>query len=499
DTADPPPAAAGENLAYVVYTSGSTGQPKGIAMRHAALANLIAWQIAEPRLAAGGRRLGFAALGFDASFREIFSALCSGGELLLVSQELRRDLAALSRRVVERGVEQLLLPAVVLERFAEELRARGPGAGSLREVLTAGEQLRPTAALRELFAGRPDRRLHHQYGPSETHMVTSYSLSGPPAGWPALPPIGRPIANVSVHLLDRAGSPVPIGVAGELHVGGAPLARGYSGRPDLTAAAFVPDPFGAAPGGRLYRTGDLARRLPDGNLEFLGRLDHQVKVRGVRIEPGEVEAVLLLHPSVAQAAVLGRADGGAARRLVAYVVRSGEDQPTAGELRAFLQGRLPEPMVPADWVFLAALPLSRNGKIDRRALPAPEPAAAAATAPRTAAEQVVAAAWQEVLGVGRVGVEDSFFELGGHSLPAVQVLARLRDVFLVEVPLRSLFATPTVAGLVAELARLSGDRARVEEIAAAFLDFEREAPGDAAAAAGAMAPRPGDAPGAGAP
>ena len=371
DALDPPPRATAENLAYVVYTSGSTGQPKGVAMRHAALANLIAWQVGEPRLRAGGRRLGFAALGFDASFRELFSALCSGGELVLVSEELRRDLAALSRRVVASGVEQLLMPAVVLERFAEELRARGPGAGSLREVLTAGEQVRATATLRETFAARPDCRLHNQYGPSETHMVTSYSLAGPPAAWPALPPIGRPIANVSVHLLDRLGQPVPIGVAGELHVGGAPLARGYFGRPDLTAAAFVPDPFGAVPGGRLYRTGDLARRLPDGNLEFLGRLDHQVKVRGVRVEPGEIEAALAQHPAVARAAVVARADGGAAQgsqrplRLVAYVVGAGLERPTAGELRAFLAARLPEPLVPADWVFLPALPLTPNGKLDR--------------------------------------------------------------------------------------------------------------------------------------
>ena len=263
-------------------------------------------------------------------------------------------------------------------------------------------------------------------------------------------PIGRPIDNARVYVLDRNLQPVPVGVAGELYIGGAGVARGYLNRPGLTAERFVPDPFAARPGSRLYRTGDRVRWRADGNLEFLGRLDQQVKLRGFRIEPGEVEAALLQHPAVRQAVVLPREDGPGGKRLVAYLVGATEERLTAAQLRGFLQGKLPEYMVPSAFVFLEALPLTPNGKLDRQALPVPDrqPAAHAYVAPRTPAEEALANIWAEVLGLERVGVHDNFFELGGHSLLATQAAARIRAAYPgIELPLRLLFEQPTVAAL----------------------------------------------------
>jgi amino acid adenylation domain-containing protein len=348
-------------------------------------------------------------------------------------------------------VERLFLPFVALQQLALAVRP-GEIPGHLREVMSAGEQLFVTPQVAALFAALPGAALYNHYGPSETHVATWLALEGDPAGWPERPTVGRPLDHARVFLLDADLRPVPVGVPGELYVGGAGLARGYIARPELTAERFLPDPFedveGWQPGARLYRTGDLARWLPDGEIDYIGRGDHQVKIRGQRIELAEVESALAHHPALRQAAVAVRGAGAGSRRLVAYVVfREGVEPPATTALRAFLAESLPDAMVPSAWIRLDSLPLTPSGKVDRRSLPAPEIEDDASLAPRDPAEELVAAIWSEVLGVRRVGIHDDFFELGGHSLLATQVMSRLREAFNVEVPLRRLFEGPTVAEL----------------------------------------------------
>ncbi|MCA1612753.1 MAG: amino acid adenylation domain-containing protein, partial [Acidobacteria bacterium] len=445
----PSPGVSAGNLAYVTYTSGSTGQPKGIAMTHGALSNLIGWQCRHPVLSKRGRRLQFASLSFDASFREIFSTLCSGGTLLLLTEETRRDPGGLADFIAEHSVEKILLPFVALQQLAEELNARERPLTSLREVITAGEQLRITPPIEKLFKRLKDCSFHNHYGPSESHMVTTFPLEGTPDGWPRLPPIGRPIANTQTYILDAHLRPVPVGVTGELYIGGPCLARGYMHRPALTAEKFVPHPFGRPAGARLYKTGDLARYLPDGNIQFLGRTDHQVKIRGYRIEPGEIEALLERHPDVREAVVVAQPeDEEGQRRLAAYVVVDQRARPRAGDLRRFLEERLPDYVVPSAFVMLDALPLTPNGKVDRRALPVPQALRreddGKFVAPRTAVERTLADIWAEVLKVEPIGVEDNFISLGGDSLLGFQVVARANRKGL-KLSLKQFFSHPTIA------------------------------------------------------
>jgi amino acid adenylation domain-containing protein len=462
-----------DHLAYVLYTSGSTGRPKGVALPHRALVNLIAWQACAARPERGRRTLQFTSLSFDVAFEEMFSTWASGGTLVLVPEEVRRDPAALLSFLIEERIERLFQPFVALQQLAEAAVSRDRVPASLRELITAGEQLRITAAVAELFRRLPEARLWNEYGPSETHVATAFRLAGSPedpADWPALPPIGRPIGGDRVRLLDRHLQPVPIGVPAELAIGGAGLARGYLGRPDLTAERFVPDPCAAAPGERLYRTGDLARYRrggPDGEIEYLGRIDRQIKVRGHRVEPGEIEAVIASQPGVRAVAVVAREDGPAGRRLVAWGVW---DQGAESALQAALQARLPAPMVPSTFVALAALPLTPSGKVDRRALESlPLPGAGHRgadptdlVAPRDEVEARMAALWSELLGVEPIGVHDNFFALGGHSLLAARLMAAVREAYGVEIPLRTLFEGPTIAELAlavtaARLGRAGGD------------------------------------------
>ncbi len=434
-----------ENLAYVIYTSGSTGTPKGVAMPHRPLVNLLAWHLRH----GGGplRTLQFTTLGFDVSFQEIFATWCAGGTLVLVDEETRRDPAALLRQVEREGVERLFLPFAALQQLAETAQSRGVRPAALREVVTAGEQLRVTDAVRGWF-GALGIPLHNHYGPSETHVATAHVLAGDAAAWPLLAPIGRPVANARCYVLDAGGEPAPTGVPGELFLGGEGVARGYVGRPELTAERFVPDPFAAEPGARMYRPGDRARRRGDGVLEFLGRTDDQVKVRGFRVEPGEVEAVLERHPAVREAVVAVREDEPGDRRLVGYVVPSG-GAVSATALRGWLGERLPEYMVPSAVVVLEELPLTPSGKVARRALPAPHGADGEVehVPPRTPTEEALAAIWAEVLNRERVGAHDSFFALGGHSLLATRVTSRVRAALGVEMEVRALFEAPTLAGL----------------------------------------------------
>ena len=319
----------------------------------------------------------------------------------------------------------------------------------LREVITAGEQLVATPQIAALLDGIPGCRLRNHYGPTETHVATAHSLPERSAEWGLLPPIGRPVPNVRVYVLDRSLRPVPIGVGGELYIGGAQVARGYLGRPRLTAERFVPSPFGPEPGARIYATGDRARWRSDGELEYLGRVDQQVKIRGFRVEPGEIETALRALGGVRDCAVVAREDLPGDRRLVAYVV----GQARADELRAQLRRGLPEHMVPGAFVALDRLPLTPSGKLDRRALPAPDLAAAEESyvAPRAGVEQALAAIWADVLRVERVGRDHGFFQLGGHSLLLVKLQARIRAQMGRQVSVVDLFRFPTVASLAEHL------------------------------------------------
>ncbi|MFB6849650.1 amino acid adenylation domain-containing protein, partial [Streptomyces sp. NPDC056373] len=439
-----------DHLAYVIYTSGSTGVPKGVAMPHGPLVNLLRWQTSRPDWIPR-RTVQFSALGFDVSFQEMFSTLVSGGCFVLMDASLKPDGERLLAFLTERKIERVFLPYAALRMLADSATG-GPAAIralSLREVITAGEQLVVSGSVAAFFAQLPDCRLENQYGPTETHVVTALTLPRDVAHWPKLPPIGRPVANTRIHLLDRHGRPTPQGAVGEIHVSGAGVARGYLGRPDLTAERFVEDPF--VPGARMYRTGDLGRWLPDGSIEFLGRNDFQVKIRGFRVDPGEIEARLGDVPGVGDVVVTAREHEGG-HRLVAYYT-SGEDSVDAGLLRAHLRGVLPEYMVPAAFVRLAELPLSPNGKVDRRALPAPDTDAFASRgfeAPVGAVEQALAEIWAELLGIERVGRQDHFFELGGHSLLAVSLVERMRRAGL-RGEVRALFTSPVLSDFAAAM------------------------------------------------
>jgi len=451
--------AHGEHLAYLIYTSGSTGVPKGVAMRHGALLNLMAWQLrsgvpANPR----GRTLQFAALSFDVSFQELFATLGFGGTLVMVPEEVRRDGFALLRYLDRLQVETLYLPFVALQQLAEAAASTGSSPAALRDLVTAGEQLRVTPEVQDLLSRLPGSRLHNQYGPSEAHVVTAWTRSaseGEQDGWPPLPPIGIPVDNVPNRILNEVLEPTGVGVPGELYLGGACLARGYLDRPGLTASKFLPDPHGAA-GARMYHTGDLARWLPSGDIEFLGRADHQVKVRGFRVEPGEIEEHLEGLPGVSRAVVVAKGDSGQTR-LVGYLVAEEESLLEASKVRSSLLEQLPEYMVPSQILVLEELPLTPSGKVDRRSLPEPEEAAGGENfvPPATAVEELLAGLWTAVLPVSRVGREDSFFDLGGHSLLATQVISRIRTAFGVEIPLRSLFEGPRLRDLAQKIQETS--------------------------------------------
>jgi amino acid adenylation domain-containing protein len=418
-----------QNLAYVIYTSGSTGRPKGTLLSHAGLSNLTGWQREVFGIGPGVRVLQFSPLSFDASVWETFMALANGGTLVLGRQEVLASGDELSRLIREQGVNHVTLPPSVLRVLpAGELPV-------LSKIVVAGE--RCTGELVERWGA--GRGFFNAYGPTETTVCAAMKRCVP--GEAGDPPIGRGIHNGRLYVLDARGEPVPVGVAGELCVGGVSLARGYLGRPGLTARKFVPDGFGLEPGGRLYRTGDLVRWRSDGQIEFLDRIDDQVKVRGYRIELGEVEAALRAVAGVRDAVAV--ADGA---RLLAYVV--GEGAPEASELRGRLRERLPEYMVPSVVMRLEGLPMSPSGKVDRKRLPAPEAQARGHyVAPRTALEEKLAGMYAELLGLERVGVEENFFELGGHSLLATQLVSRIREAQGVELPLRTLFEYPTVAEL----------------------------------------------------
>jgi amino acid adenylation domain-containing protein len=441
-----------EQLVYVIYTSGSTGQPKGTGMEHRSMVNLIEWHRRSFGSGAGKRVLQFAALSFDVAFQEIFSTLCTGASLVLLDEWVRRDARALSELLKNQSVQRLFVPPLMLQSLAESCAAIGDVPPTLEDVITAGEQLRISAAIVSLFKQLPGCRLHNHYGPTETHVVTALRLEGDPQQWPALPSIGRPISNTQIYILNEQRQAVPLGVAGEIYIGGANVARGYRGRAELTAQRFIQDPYSAEPQARLYKTGDLGRWKADGTIEYLGRNDDQVKIRGFRIELGEIESQLATHASVREVAVVAREDVPGEKRLVAYLTASAEGELKVEELRAHLKGRLPEHMVPSAFVVLESLPLTPSGKLNRRVLPAPELGAyvsRAYEAPQGEVEEILAGIWQELLRVERVGRADNFFELGGHSLHGVKLIGRIEERLQVKLSVVAIFQYPTIQALAA--------------------------------------------------
>ncbi|HEX3531179.1 MAG TPA: amino acid adenylation domain-containing protein [Thermoanaerobaculia bacterium] len=442
-------------LAYVMFTSGSTGRPKGVQVSHGALANFLESMRARPGIGPEDRLAAVTTLSFDIAGLELYLPLIAGACVIVVAREVAADGERLRGLLEESGATMLQATPVTWHLLLEA----GWRGGAKFRALCGGEALAPQLAERLLAACG---EVWNMYGPTETTIWSSVEQvhrGGEGTGPTGAVPLGRPIANTELYALDRFLAPVPPLSAGELYIGGEGLSWGYLHRPELTAERFVPDLFSGRPGARLYRTGDQVRLLPDGRVEYLGRLDHQVKLRGFRIELGEIEAALESHPAVARAVAQVREDRPGDRRLVAYLVPRPEPEPYLADLRAHVQSRVPEYMLPASWVLLAELPLTPNGKVDRKALPAPEPEATVKTvAARTPVEELLAQIWAETLGRDTVGVHDRFLDLGGHSLLAMQVLARVRQAFRLDLPLRSLFEEPTVAGMAhrIEAARAEG-------------------------------------------
>ena len=442
-----------EATAYLMYTSGSTGTPKGVMVPHRAIRRLAL----NNRFAAieAGDRVALAANpAFDATTLEIWVPLLNGARIVVISQEVLLDARRFGEALQRQKVSVLWLTVGLFNQYAEKLKEEW---GRLRYLIVGGDVLDP-ATIGRLLANKPPQHLLNGYGPTETTtFAATYEIKEVREGRSI--PIGRPIANTRIYILDAHGEPVPVGVAGELYIGGAGVARGYLNRPELTAEKFLKDPFTEDPDGRMYRTGDLGRWLADGNIEFLGRNDFQVKIRGFRIELGEIEARLNEHDGVREAVVLAREDTPGEKRLVAYYTTSLNDgsemnAPGAEQLRLHLLAALPEYMVPAAYVRLESLPLTPNGKLDRKALPAPEGDAYGARqyeAPQGAIEELLASIWVKLLKVERVGRHDNFFELGGHSLMAVRVIARVREALKVEVAIRDLFAYPVLTDLARAL------------------------------------------------
>jgi amino acid adenylation domain-containing protein len=436
--------------AYVIYTSGSTGRPKAVSMPGSAMVNLLTWTMNEFPTQ---RMAQFSSLSFDTSAMEVLAATVDGGCLVVPPENVRRDAEEYVRWLAEHEVNEMLVPNLVVEALCDAVHTMGARLPALRRIAQGGEALVLSPQVRELFGGQAggghERRLINHYGPTETHLAIAHPLPAAVDEWPQEPPIGKPIGNTRAYVLDAELQPVPARVIGELYLAGAQLSRGYLNRSALTASRFVANPFEAA-GSRMYRTGDLVRWRPEGELVFVGRVDHQVKVRGFRIEPGEIEAALRAHPRVEQAAVIAVEDHPGVHRLVAYLV------PTSGpvdveELRRYAASALPDYMVPSAFGQLERMPLSPNGKLDRKALPAPARASSGRPA-ATATEQALCDIYAEVLGTPSPSADDDFFALGGHSLSATKLMSRIRAVLKVEVPLRALFENPTPAGLADQVA-----------------------------------------------
>lgn len=445
--------AIADNLAYVIYTSGSTGKPKGVAVKHRAVNRLVC-NTNYIQLKSADKIAQVSNISFDAATFEIWGALLNGAQLVGINREISLSPKDFVAELQQQQISVLFLSTALFNQIASVV----PSAFSnLRYLLFGGEVAAPQQVQAVLRSGSPQHLLH-VYGPTEsTTFACWYEVQNSEQATSV--PIGHPVANTQLYILDSQLKPVPIGVRGELYIGGDGLARGYLNRPELTAERFISNPFSAEPEACLYRTGDLARYRVDGEIEFLGRVDEQVKLRGFRIELGEIEMVLNQHPEVRLAIAQLQQDSAGDKRLVAYVVPTQKPAPPLRELRSFLKSKLPEYMVPSAFVILDALPLTPNGKVDRRALPVVNmeriDLAVPYQAPQTDIEQRLATIWTRLLGLEQVGIHDNFFELGGHSLLATQLMSRVRDAFHVEVPLRNLFEAPTLASLAKHIETLS--------------------------------------------
>ena len=463
--------ATAENLAYVIYTSGSTGEPKGVAVSHRAVNRLVMntdyVQISPREVIAQASNVSF-----DAATFEIWGALLNGARMVLIVKGTLLSPQCLAAAIERHGITTLFLTTALFNQMVEPIPA---ALGKLRYLLFGGEAVDPER-VKELLRKGPPSRLLHVYGPTEaTTFATCYWVKAVAADATTVP-IGRPIANTEIYILDANLNPVPIGVSGELYIGGPGLARGYLNRPELTAEKFIKHPFTADPTNRLYKTGDRARYLPDSNIEFLDRMDNQVKIRGFRIELGEIETVLSQHPVVRQSVVIVREDSPGDRWLVAYVVSSPDQVCTGSELRSFSKEKLPEYMVPSAFVVLDAFPLTPNGKLDRKALPVPDQIRPqlqeSFVVARTPIEEIIAEVWAEVLKLEKVGIHDNFFDLGGHSLLATQIISRVRDAFQMDIPLRTLFEKPTVEELAIAIMHHSREQISEKELSGILNDLE---------------------------
>ena len=440
------------NLAYVIYTSGSTGKPKGAMNTHLGICNRLLWMQQAYQLTVVDCILQKTPFSFDVSVWEFFWPLLNGARLVVAKPGGHKDSAYLVNLIEEQQVTTLHFVPSMLQVFLEEQNLEN--CRSLKRVICSGEAL--PVELQERFFTRLDCELHNLYGPTEAAIDVTYWQCFPDGNLRTVP-IGRAIANTQIYILDEHLQPVPVGVAGELHIAGLGLARGYLNRKELTTEKFIPNPFEEAGGSRLYKTGDLARYLPDGTIEYIGRIDNQVKIRGFRIELGEIEALLNQYEKVQASCVIACEDNPGDKRLVAYVVPHQHSTPTTNELRQFLKAKLPDYMVPSAFVMLESMPLTSNGKVDRRALPAADLYSEIKdkyVAPRTPIEEILAQIWAQVLQLPQVGIHDNFFEPGGHSLLATQLVSRIRNIFKVELPLRELFAATTLAELAQEIEQL---------------------------------------------
>jgi acyl-coenzyme A synthetase/AMP-(fatty) acid ligase/acyl carrier protein len=432
-----------------MYTSGSTGQPKGVAVTHRAINRLVR-NTEYVKLESSDRVGQTSNVSFDGATFEIWGALLHGATLVVLPKETVLSPLELKREIAKRKISVMFLTTALFNQMAQSV----PEAfASLRYLIFGGEASDAQAVKRVVERGKP-QHLVNGYGPTEgTTFTTTYEVNEVTPGH-ALP-IGRPLSNTEVWVLDRQGHLAPAGVTGELYIGGDGIAREYLGRPDLTAERFVPHPFSNEPGARLYRTGDLVRYMSDGNIVFLKRMDHQVKVRGFRVELGEIEAALNQYWAISKSVVIDNDDLPGGTRLIAYIVPEEGVEPASAELYAFLKEKIPSYMIPSIFVTLKEIPLTPNGKVNRAELPVPQMsedgASANFVAPRSPLEETLAEIWRETLGVAQIGVESNFFDLGGHSLMATRVVTQIRERFGVELPLRVLFESPTIAGLAQHL------------------------------------------------
>jgi len=465
------------NLAYVIYTSGSTGKPKGVMNTHQGICNRLLWMQDQYQLTSVDAVLQKTPFSFDVSVWEFFWPLLAGVRLVVARPGGHQDPAYLVRIIVEQHITVIHFVPSMLRYFLEASGIKR--CTSLRHVICSGEEL--SRDLQERFFSRMNSQLHNLYGPTEAAVdVTHWTCLR--SSKLRIVPIGRPVANTTTYILDSSLQPVPIGVTGQLYLGGVQVARGYLNRPELTAEKFIRDPFDEKQEARLYKTGDLARYLPDGNVEFLGRIDHQVKIRGFRIEIGEIEAVLGQHPELQETTIIAREDQFGDKCLVAYVVPGKKAPISINDLRSFLKGKLPGYMVPSAFVVLDSLPLTPNGKIDRKALPGltmeRSDIESVFVRPRTPVEEILCGIWCDVLGLKEVSIHNNFFDSGGHSLLATQVMSRISKALELEIPLRFLFEAPTPAGLAMRITQNQAEVADHEELERLLAELEgSEVPG----------------------